>query len=90
MSEFRIRVTQQDIEQGRQSQSYNCAIARALRRQIPYAQSIAVTVMHTTIDHNSYTNTREMADFIGKFDKSKELVFPTEFVIDLDKALVCA
>jgi hypothetical protein len=90
MSDFRIRVTQEDIDSGHQAQAYDCAIARALRRQIPYAACISVGITQFNIDTQTYHNTQEMQEFVRAFDRCKELVFPQEFLINLDEALVRA
>lgn len=81
MSSIRFKVTQEDIELGKKSDTGGCAIARALKKQCN-TDYISVSSMHIMINGTFYPTPDEMSRFVFDFDKDKTLVFPTEFLLD--------
>ena len=86
MSMRNIQVTQEDIDGGQQVTASGCAIALALRRQGHLMSSVGVSSFF--VDGYQYENTAEMRNFVLDYDKSKNLVFPSEFLVDLSKSLI--
>jgi hypothetical protein len=82
MKTLRIQVTQEDIDNGKQMNSYGCAIGLALQRQ--YSEfDASVGLLAFYLNGFPYKNTDEMVQFVRDFDTHKSLVFPTEFVVEL-------
>jgi hypothetical protein len=84
---MKIQVTQEDINEGIQLNSFGCAIGRALQRQYPDIEA-SVGLMAFYLEGFSYRSTDEMITFVRNFDRDKSLVFPTEFVVDLKASYI--
>jgi hypothetical protein len=78
---LRIQVTQEDIDSGKQSSTDNCAIARALKRQLGI-DFISVSGLTVMIGGFYYESPDDISRFVYDFDKNKTLVFPQEFLLD--------
>jgi hypothetical protein len=81
MSMLRIQVTQEDIDSGKQSSTDNCAIARALKRQLGL-NFISVSGLAVMIGGFYYESPDAISRFVHDFDKDKTLVFPQELLLD--------
>ncbi len=84
MSQLHIQILQEDIDNGHKLMSFDCAIARAVRRMNPDMQ-VSVTGISTMLNGKRYLNTPEMEKFVRAFDIDKSLVFPTEFLLDTSR-----
>jgi hypothetical protein len=84
MSQLHIQILQEDIDKGHKLMSFDCAIARAVRRMNPEMQ-VSVTGTSTMLNGKRYLNSPEMANFVRAFDIDKSLVFPTEFLLDTSR-----
>ncbi len=80
MKRLKIEVLQSDINDGERGQSSSCAIAKAIKRQFPEAKHVDVRGF-VVIDNIYYKESRAAEQFITKFDRSKELVQPSTFIV---------
>lgn len=65
---MRIHVTQEDIDKGERGVASECAIARALKRQIPFAVDVAVLPTSININETSYLMPKKAITFVKRFD----------------------
>jgi hypothetical protein len=86
MSIITIEVTQEDIDKGIRSRSDDCAVARALKRQLR-TYDVSVSALGVMIHGESYKAPVGLATFVRDFDKDKSLVFPTEFLLDMSATI---
>lgn len=93
---MRIKVLQHHIDEGTKTDPFSCAIALAVREQIPEASSVSVG-SHITVwyDLPSGESERNVFDlplgvdaFIIGFDKG-DLVSPIEFDLDQECGSCC-
>jgi hypothetical protein len=86
---MRIRVTQRDIDDGVQSNSFHCPVARAVKRafkatEVWVREMIIVT---TAGKRETYVTPPEAEDFIEKYDSALlEFESPKPFSFTLDRA----
>jgi hypothetical protein len=85
-----LNVTQEDIQNGKQSCCENCALALAARREFPLSESVSVwsgpvSVLDVFYSDrvDTYRLGDEAEDFIGRFDFSRATVDPQDFEIEL-------
>jgi hypothetical protein len=70
-------VTQEDIEVGEQKSCGHCPVARAIRRDVPGAEAVYVTVSWINVynEHQNcflgQTTPRSAADFIRDYDAGR-------------------
>ena len=81
MLNFKLKVTQEDIDNGKQGCNISCPIALALRKYLnKSAKDVSVTAKYFRVWPNRFSTTPEIEDFIGRFDfGGKHAVKPTEF-----------
>jgi hypothetical protein len=82
MNSISIQVTQEDIDLGSQGNTADCAIARAMKRQLG-TQDLCVSSLSFMLHGKRYKTSDALATFVHSFDISKTLVFPAEFLLDL-------
>jgi len=81
MSTITIQVTQEDIDEGMRSRSDDCAIVKALKRQL-HTYDVSVSALSVIIHGQTYKSSQGIADFVHNFDRDKRLVFPQELLLD--------
>lgn len=86
MSQVKINVTQQDITDGSRGSAQNCAIARAIQRELDRRdrQGIEVTNSHIRVDGKLYKQPQKGSQFVSRFDHRKS-VKPFSFMLREDK-----
>ena len=71
----RVRVTKEDIAEGRRGDGASCAIARALLRQFPECTKVSVAgeapVIWIKGSRQELHLGREIIEWIGRFDRSE-------------------
>lgn len=82
MNSMTIQVTQEDIDEGKQANSYDCAVARAIKRQYQI-EDLSVSSLSITVHGLRYKTEPDLAVFVHDFDRHKSFVIPAEFFIDL-------
>jgi hypothetical protein len=63
-----LHVLPEDIEHGQKNSGSNCAIARAIKRQLPYAANVLVGEMIIQIDNKKWILPNSIASWIATFD----------------------
>lgn len=84
MSQIKINVTQEDITDGHQGKSNDCAIARAIKRELKRdstSDRVDVTTTSIIVDNVCYKLPQKGADFVRRFDASKAKVRPFSFML---------
>lgn len=74
MSQIKINVTQDDILNGTRANAQNCAIARAIQRELDRRDrsGITVTNAHIYVDGKLYKLPKKSAQFIYRFDRHQK------------------
>ena len=84
-----VRVTEQDVKQGKRWKCGSCPLALALRRTLGYAVKVAVDSNVILIKHlNTYwicnNTTTLIRNFIYRFDKGYEVSYILKLPIELE------
>ena len=86
---MRIRVTQRDINEGLQSNSFHCPVARAVKRAFGASEVWVREIIIVTKpgSRETYVTPPAVSDFIERYDSAVlEFESPKPFSFTLDRA----
>ena len=88
--QMRIRVTQQDIDEGVQNNCFHCPVARAIRRAFKAAEVWVreIIIVKKARSQRTYLTPTAAVDFIERFDSAMlefESTKPFSFILDQRK-----
>ena len=88
VSQMRIRVTQQDIDEGVQSNCFHCPVALAIKRAFKAAEVWVreIIIVRKAGSQRTYVTPTAAVDFIERFDSAMlEFESPKPFSFTLDQ-----
>jgi len=86
---MRIRVTQRDIDEGVQNNSFHCPVARAVRRALGAGEVWVreIIIVTKTGSRDTYVTPQAVLDFIERYDPAVlEFESPRPFSFTLGRA----